>query len=157
MILRPGQIFGGGIALINGAIARRVAGRWLVLGDGELELPLVYIDDVVDAIVNAVERRLTQGEIIQVVDPDRLTQRDVLDLVGGAKPIVAVPRKLVFAIGKLTEYPLRALGRQSPVAAYRLRSALARMHYESDRAASLLGWTPRVGVREGIRRSLATV
>jgi hypothetical protein len=38
------------------------------------------------------------------------------------------------------------------VALYRLRSAMARLHYESDRAVKLLGWAPRVGVREGIRR-----
>jgi nucleoside-diphosphate-sugar epimerase len=30
---------------------------------------------------------------------------------------------------------------------------LARLHYESDRAWQLLGWKPRVGVREGIRLS----
>jgi 2-alkyl-3-oxoalkanoate reductase len=58
----------------------------------------------------------------------------------------------VFALGRLSELPLTALGRQSPLAAYRLRSALARLHYESDRARVLLGWQPRVGVREGIRR-----
>jgi nucleoside-diphosphate-sugar epimerase len=152
VILRPGQIFGGGIPLINGAVARRPSARWLVLGDGKLELPLVYIDDVVDAIVAAVGRRLVGGEIIQIVDPDRLTQDDVLALAGGERPIVKVPRSIVFALGKLSEYPLGALGRQSPVAMYRLKSALARLHYESDRAVELLGWTPRVGVREGIRR-----
>jgi hypothetical protein len=63
-----------------------------------------------------------------------------------------VPRPVVFALGKLSEYPLGALGRQSPVAVYRLKSALARLHYESDRATALLGWRPRVGVREGIKR-----
>jgi len=58
----------------------------------------------------------------------------------------------VFALGKLSEYPLGAIGKQSPVAVYRLKSALARLHYESERAAQLLGWSPRVGVREGIKR-----
>jgi nucleoside-diphosphate-sugar epimerase len=47
---------------------------------------------------------------------------------------------------------LRLVGKQSPIAAYRLKSALARLHYESHRARELLGWQPRVGVREGIRR-----
>ena len=152
VILRPGQIFGGGIPLINGAVARNAGGRWLVLGDGKLELPLVYIDDVVDAIMNAVHKRLSGGEIIQIIDPEHLTQKDVLELAGGARPVVRVPRPIVFMLGKLTEYPLGALGRQSPVAVYRLKSALARLHYESDRAVALLGWRPRVGVREGIRR-----
>jgi nucleoside-diphosphate-sugar epimerase len=152
VILRPGQIFGGGIALINGAVARNAGGRWLVLGDGKLELPLVYIDDVVDAIMAAVNKKLVRGQIIQIIDPEHLTQEDVLGLAGGTRKILRVPRPIVFALGKLSEYPLGALGRQSPVAVYRLKSALARLHYESQQASALLGWRPRVGVREGIRR-----
>jgi 2-alkyl-3-oxoalkanoate reductase len=152
VILRPGQIFGGGIALINGAVARNAGGRWLVLGDGKLELPLVYIDDVVDAMVAAIDKKLTHGEVIQIIDPEHLTQEDVLGLAGGTRPVLHVPRPLVFMLGKLSEYPLGALGRQSPVAVYRLKSALARLHYDSQRASSLLGWRPRVGVREGIKR-----
>ncbi len=155
VILRPGQIFGGGIQLLNGAVARRAGGRWLVLGDGRLELPLVYIDDVVDAILAAVARRLVKGEIIQLIDGEGLTQRDVLDLAGGGAPAIRVPRALVFGLGKLSELPLGALGRPSPVALYRLQSALARLHWGTGKAEQLLGWRPRVGVREGIRRELA--
>jgi predicted dehydrogenase/nucleoside-diphosphate-sugar epimerase len=152
VILRPGQIFGGGIPLINGAVARSAGGRWLILGDGKLELPLVYIDDVVDAIMASITKRLSHGEVIQIIDPEHLTQEDVLGLAGGSRAILRVPRPVVFALGKLSEYPLGALGRPSPVAVYRLKSALARLHYDSDRAAQLLGWHPRVGVREGIKR-----
>jgi len=152
VILRPGQIFGGGIPLINGAVARKAAGRWLVLGDGKLELPLVYIDDVVQAILAAIDKRVTHGEIIQIIDPETLTQEDVLAAAGGAMPILRVPRRLVLALGKLSELPLAAIGKQSPIGSYRLKSALARLHYESDRAKTLLGWRPQVGVREGIKR-----
>jgi len=152
VILRPGQVFGGGIPLITGAVARGAGGRWLVLGDGRLELPLVYIDDVVDAVMQAIDKELIGGEVIQLVDPERLVQDDVLALAGGGRSIVRLPRGLVFALGKLSEIPLGAIGKQSPVARYRLESALARLHYESDLATRLLEWTPRVGVREGIRR-----
>jgi len=151
VILRPGQIFGGGIDLISGAVARSVGGRLIVLGDGTLELPLVYIDDVVDAVMLSIERKLTGGEVIQLVDPAALTQADVLALAG-TKASVRVPRAIVFALGRLSELPLRALGKQSPFSRYRLKSALARIHFQSDRALEVLGWSPRVGVREGIRR-----
>jgi 2-alkyl-3-oxoalkanoate reductase len=152
VILRPGQIFGGGIELINGAVARKAAGRWLVLGDGKLELPLVYIDDVVDSVMAAIDKKLVHGELFQIIDPEHLTQNDVLELAGGTKRVLRVPRAIVFALGKLSELPLRALGKPSPFGVYRLRSALARLHYESDYAERALGWKPRVGVREGIRR-----
>jgi 2-alkyl-3-oxoalkanoate reductase len=152
VILRPGQIFGGGIPLLTGAVARRAGGRWLVLGDGRLTLPLVYIDDVVDAIRAAIDRRLVGGEVIQIIDRDLLTQEEVLGLAGDGARVIRVPRPVVFALGKLSEYPLGALKRPSPVALYRLQSALARLRFESERAAELLGWAPKVGVREGIRR-----
>ncbi len=152
VILRPGQIFGGGIPLLNGAVARRAGGRWLVLGDGKLTLPLVYIDDVVDAILASVHKKLTGGEVIQLIDGDLLTQDDVLGLAGNGNKVLRVPRSVVFALGKLSEYPLGALKRPSPVALYRLQSALAKLSFESSRAANLLGWQPKVGVREGIRR-----
>ena len=139
--------------MLNGAVARRLGSRWLVLGDGQLELPLVYVDDVVDAIMAACSRRLNQGEVIQIVDPEHLNQQDVLNAVGAGGKILRIPRAVVFALGKLSELPLGALGRPSPIALYRLQSALARLHYESDSAWQLLGWKPRVGVREGIRRS----
>jgi nucleoside-diphosphate-sugar epimerase len=152
VILRPGQIFGGGIELVTGAVARNVAGRWLVLGDGTLELPLVYIDDVVDAVIAAVDKKLVAGELFHIIDPEHLTQNEVLELAGRNKRVFRVPRALVFAAGRLSELPLRVLGKPSPIAVYRLKSALARLHYESDRAERDLGWKPRIGVREGIHR-----
>lgn len=154
VILRPGQIFGGGIPLVNGAVARRAGGRWLILGDGQLELPLIYIDDVVDAIMAAIAKKLTGGEIIQLIDGAQLKQRDVLELTGGGKTL-AVPRPIVFGLGKLSELPLGALGKPSPIALYRLQSGLARLQWGTGRAEKLLGWKPRVGVHEGIRRETA--
>ena len=76
----------------------------------------------------------------------------MLSLAGENKPQIKVPRAVVFALGKLSELPLGALGKPSPIALYRLKSALSRMHYGSDVAKNVLGWAPRVGVREGIRR-----
>jgi predicted dehydrogenase/nucleoside-diphosphate-sugar epimerase len=152
VILRPGQLFGGGIPLVNGSVARRAGSRWLFLGDGRLPLPLVYMDDAVDAIMAAVERGLSGGEVIQLIDPERLTQEEVLELASADGKQTRLPRSLVFSLGKLSEYPLGALGVQSPLALYRLKSALARVEFESGRAEEQLGWRPRVGVREGIRR-----
>ena len=155
VILRPGQIFGGGIPLVNGAVARRLGGRWLVLGDGSLALPLVWIDDVVDAIIAAWQKRLCGGEVIHIIDPEQVTQQDVLDAIGASGSVLRLPRPAVFGLGWLSAVALRAVGRQSPIAPYRLRSALARLTYESNRATELLGWKPTVGVREGIRRITA--
>jgi len=156
VIVRPGQIFGGQIPLMTPAVARRIGGRLFVLGDGELPLPLVYIDDVVDALLAAARSPLRKGDVIQIVDPELLTQRQVIEIIrGSTKGVWRLPRSLVFFLGRFSELLLAPLGRSSPVSRYRLRSALARRTFESKNAAPLLDWRPRVGVRNGIERVIA--
>ncbi|MFN3649696.1 MAG: NAD-dependent epimerase/dehydratase family protein [Armatimonadota bacterium] len=153
VILRPGQIFGGRIPLLTPAVARRAGPAWLVMGDGRQVLPLVHLDDVVDAVLLALRSDLRRGEVIQLVDPERWTQNRVLEAVlePGAR-VVRLPRPLVLAVGKLTEPLAGALKRRSPLSAYRLRSAMAQRGFESSRARDLLGWEPRTGVSAGIER-----
>jgi nucleoside-diphosphate-sugar epimerase len=135
------------------AVARSIVGHLLVLGDGDLRLPLVYVDDVVDALLAAARSPLRAGEIIQIVDPKDLKQREVIELVRGhTRGFWFVPRWLVFALGGLSELLLAPLGRSSPLSRYRLRSALARRRFNGVNAGRLLAWSPRVGVRAGISR-----
>lgn len=151
VILRPGQIFGGKLPLINAAVAREILGRQVILGDGRIRLPLVYIDDVVDAVLAAMERRLKSGEIVQLVDDALPTQNEILQAALGSRAkVVRLPRAAVFAMGSLSELAMWPLRRTSPISRYRLRSALARRTYAGYNAKRLLDWKPRVGVAGGI-------
>jgi nucleoside-diphosphate-sugar epimerase len=157
VLLRPGQIFGGKLPLLGAAVARRLAGRYVVLGDGTLRLPLVHMDDVADAVLAALDANLHGGEIIQLVDSDLPTQNDILARAAGPDAkVVRVPRSIVFGLGKFSEIVLRPLKRQSPLNVYRLRSALARRTYSSEHAGSLIGWKPRVGVSAGIDATIGS-
>lgn len=158
VVLRPGAIIGGGVALagLGGAMGGG-ASRFLVLGDGEVNVPLVYIDDAVDAVMAAMDRKLVDGQIIQICDNEAWTQNRVLSTLDPTKKLVHVPRPVVFALGRATEPLFAKMGKSSPLAEYRLRSALSKMRFESERAHDLLGWTPAVGVREGIARYSTTV
>jgi nucleoside-diphosphate-sugar epimerase len=143
VILRPGQIFGGPVPLITAAVCRRAGPLNLVLGDGRLRLPLVHVDDVVAAVETALVADLPSGTVIHLVDPGRYTQNEVLRLCAPRRPVLRVPRAVVFALGWLSEKLLGLLHRQSPFSVYRLRSALPRLDFQSDRARELLGWQPR--------------
>jgi predicted dehydrogenase/nucleoside-diphosphate-sugar epimerase len=151
VILRPGQIFGGRIPLMTAAVARRLGKRWLVLGNGKLPLPLVYMDDVVDGVLAAASGPVCDARVFQLVDTELVTQNDVLRVVAGPDArVIRLPMWAVFSLGKLSELILGILGRKSPLSAYRLRSALARRTFSSTRAREGLGWTPRVGVLRGM-------
>ena len=128
-----------------------------MLGDGEMLLPLVYIDDVVDALVLAAGSDLSHGEVIQIVDPERWTQNQVLaEVYGAGAPVIRVPRAVVMGLGRASELVLGLVGKKSPASRYRFESALAQRRFESRHAETLLGWRPRIGVREGIHRIMSS-
>ncbi len=156
VILRPGQIFGGKIPLLTPAVARKTGPFWLVLGDGQLKLPLVYIDDVVDAVLLAADNALHSGEIIQIIDDNRiLTQDQVLEQALTDRPrIVHLPRSAIFTGAAFFSLASAIIGKKLPVSLYRFKSALARLDFQSHRASSLLGWTPTIGVDNGIKKIL---
>ena len=155
VILRPGQIFGGRIPLMTPAVARKLGTRRLVLGDGKLKLPLIYIDDVVEAILLGLNSDLASGEIIHIHDNVSLTQDQVLQsLRDGDSKIVHFPRWIIFSLAAAFDLISKIIRKKLPISIYRFRSALARLEFQSDRAESLLGWKPQVGVYEGIKREV---
>ena len=55
-------------------------------------------------------------------------------------------------LARMLEALGRKLGRAVPLTRYRLASAQADLRFDCARAQADLGWTPRVGVRPGLRR-----
>ncbi len=153
VILRPGQIFGEKLPLVTGAVARQVGNKMLVFGDGEIQLPLIYIDDVSDAVLAAINENLPNGEIIHLTDSATYTQNQVLQLTRPDKKIIRIPRKLMFIMGGFSEKIFKLLKRQSPFSRYRLESAMPRISFKSDKAKIKLEWSPKIGVENGIKLS----
>lgn len=148
VILRPGLIFGGPLALITSSgVARRAgAKRYIFFGDGKLQPPFVYLDDVVDAVVACLERNLGGGEIIQLIDTDTISQNEVVQRVeGGKATLIHLPRNVLLLLDKIVQRALR----RSILTAYKLDTQLAKRSYRSENSG-LIGWKPRVGVTRGI-------
>ena len=152
VILRPGQVFGPGAPVLTGAVARYVKGRYVILGDGQLVLPLVYVEDVVDAILLAAKR--TTG-LFHLVDSGNLTQEQLIRRVAGpTAKILKIPLPVVYALGFGVELLGKLLKRGVPLSRYRLQSALAPMKFDCAAAENELGWKPRVGVEKGVQQTL---
>jgi len=154
VILRPGQIFGRGAERVtpNGTLA--LAGRWIAVGEGEQTIPLVYLDDVVDALLLAAEAPQAIGHIYNVVDPQRVTQQDYLARVqrklGNELRLMRVPVKVFMALGFGVETLGKLLRREVPLTRYRVRSLRPLANFDTTAARDGLGWIPRVGAERGL-------
>jgi nucleoside-diphosphate-sugar epimerase len=154
VILRPGQIFGPGAETVPPYGTLAMAGRWIVVGGGKIPLPLVYIDDVVDALLLAAKRDGVCGRILQLVDPERITQREYIDRcrehLGDQLRVMYVPRPVFYAAG-IAIGALGALLRRSvPLTRYKVSAIRGVKTFDCSAAREHLGWTPQVGVGTGM-------
>ncbi len=156
VVIRPGQIFGPGAEKVtpNGVI--NIAGVWIVAGSGKLRLPLVYRDDVVDALLLAAGSDKAVGHVVNIVDPAPITQNEYLErqrTALGRTRIWKVPTALLIAAGAGFELLGKALKRSPPLSRYKIRSLKPLSPFDVTAAETLLGWKPAVGVKEGLRRT----
>lgn len=117
------------IALIRRAVERQ--DPYVVWGTGEEDRDFTHVSDIVDSTILAAER-ISDGTPVNVGTSKRYKIKDVvamiLDIVGFE------PRELVFDTSKPRGVVTRAL--------------------DIQRAETLLGWKPRVDLREGLRRTV---
>jgi predicted dehydrogenase/nucleoside-diphosphate-sugar epimerase len=156
VIVRPGVIFGPGVEPSSPAGSFGMFGRWIVVGNGSLPLPLVYVDDVVDALLLASSQTGIEGLLVNLVDPAEVSQRQFVAMAQASRPNVKamyVPKPVLMTAAVGIEALGRALKRSVPLSRYRIQSIRPLAHFDQTVARDRLGWTPRVGVAEGLRRT----
>jgi nucleoside-diphosphate-sugar epimerase len=156
VVLRPGQIYGPGAEKIPPSGTIGIGGRWLVVGPGRHYVPLVYVDNVVDALMLAATRELPNGSIFQLVDPEGLRQREYVDYaIRSGYPVRAwyVPAWFLKIAGVGIALLGKVLKRQVPLTPYRVRSITPLWPCDCTAAYAGLGWKPRVTIQQGMERT----
>jgi nucleoside-diphosphate-sugar epimerase len=136
------------------------AGGLRVVGRGDNLLNIVHAADVAEGAILAANHPDAVGQAYNLGSEGEITQRDFYDLLTGLmrRPPVTrrVPFRLAFWGGFAAEALGRALRRREPPHLTRYAVALIgrSTRHSTEKARTQLGWRPRVGVREGVRRTL---
>ncbi len=159
VLLRPGRVFGPGMTLLTPDVARQMGRFFVIFGDGTRELPLVYVDDVVNAIVLAAENGKFDGSVFHIVDRTHITQNQLVRdyILKGARKakVIHVPLAILYGLALGVEVLSKILNRPAPLSIYRVKSAMARMQFDCSRAEKEIGWQPRVGTVFGLQETMA--
>ena len=158
VIVRPGTFFGPGDRLHFGRMADCLsAGKGVIVGSGENALPFVYVSDVVDGLLLALDHPHAVGQAYNISNDRPLTQRELFDAiareVGVGPPSLHIPYRPLYAAGYLAErLALATRSRRQPVVT-RLGVQLfgTDNRHAIDKARRELGYRPRVDLREGVR------
>ncbi len=155
VIVRLGLVCGVGASVLPAHVCQPLSRDWVVLfGDGNVPLPLTYIDNAVDALILAATAQGVAGESFNIVDDDVLTQRQYLALlrqVAGQKPsVLRVPVISYYALGLVSEIAAAARKKEPTTNRYRIKTRLAHVRWDCSKAKHMLQWRPRVPLRDGL-------
>jgi nucleoside-diphosphate-sugar epimerase/predicted dehydrogenase len=159
IVLRPGTIYGPGAKVPVGRFQLPSSSlRPLVVGGPGLPTGLVYVDDVVDAMLAAARSGVPTGSVYNLVgssDSDQAELARTLTQVtnGRIRPVFA-PYPLVWLAMLAVDLLSLVRNRKLGTARYRLQRTLAPMRFECAAARQDLGWRPRVTLAEGLARVL---
>lgn len=162
VIVRPGTFFGPGDRLHFGRMADRIAaGRGVVIGGGDNALPFVYVTDVVQGLLLALDKQSAVGRAYNISNDSPLTQQAFLsaiaDELGVRAPRLHVPYPALYAAGSLAEgcAALIRSQRKPPVTRLGVKLFGTDNRHAIDRARRELGYSPKVSLREGVSLSAA--
>ncbi len=166
VILRPATVYGPGSKDVVGEIARALQnGSMLLIDRGRAIAGLCYVENLIDAILLALELDAARGEAFNVTDGLDVTWKQFTDDLAaglGCRPARwSMPYRLAHAIGAGLERVYRVLRKATRL---RLPPLLSRQavqvlgvdqDFDNRKLRETLGWEPRVDYASGLAQTLA--
>lgn len=143
--LRPGTVYGPGGEIFTPMMGFGIENRlFAIIGMGNFILPLVYIDNLIEAILLGIEKEEGAGQIYNVIDPYKINKKKYMKMIikrlyPKAKSIY-IPYRLFYFIVYTQEILLKALKKSPFITRYRLVSSQKKIVYDSSKIIKDLGW-----------------
>jgi 2-alkyl-3-oxoalkanoate reductase len=160
-VIRPSWLYGERDRTTTARVVERVRrGGVPMVGSGDNPMSAVYAGEVAAAAILAAHHAGSAGEAYNITDLGPITQRDYFDLWAEACGIQPtrrrVPYGLLWVAATAIEAHGRLLRRKRPPVISRYATWLMgrRLAYSTAKARTRLGWSPALGYRESIERTV---
>ncbi len=159
VILRPGAIYGPGGNIFPATLGLGLGVDKIILfGDSKTELPLSYVENVVDAIVKSIEQKEAVGECFNLVEDRTLSRIDYANaLKSEANPnlkILRLPLWFMNFVKFTLKTGFRLIGKKAPLSALNLKLYCSSIKYSNEKYKRIFGAKPYVDFDESIHRTM---
>jgi nucleoside-diphosphate-sugar epimerase len=158
VVLRPADVYGPRdqrLLKLFGAVSKS---RFPLFGNGEGRRHMVYIDDVVSSFERALEVEEAIGKAFIIAGPEICTLRQLVELVREAAGTSSfgyrLPLRPMLLLAGLVEDVCSAIGVSPPIYRRRMDFFHSDSEFDISYAEKVLGWTPKVALKEGVERTM---
>jgi dihydroflavonol-4-reductase len=159
VVARPTGIYGPGdrrLLKLFRAVARQ---RFVILGDGKIFYHLTYVEDLCDGFRLCGEVPAAAGRTYILAGPEVTTLNELTRIIaaeaGVLPPRLHLPAWPFWAAGAVCEAVCAPLKLEPPLYRRRVDFFTKSRAFTIERARRELGYDPKTGLREGVRRTLA--
>ena len=155
-VFRPTGIYGpGDLRLLK--FFRMARKRRPLIGNGKPHYHLTYIDDLVEGIILCGTHHDAVGEVFILGGPEAPTLREWYDTIAellGVKPVgMRLPVWPFLAAGAVLELLFKPFGLQPPLHRRSVHFFTHDRWFDISKAQRVLGYSPKVGLREGMEKT----
>jgi nucleoside-diphosphate-sugar epimerase len=158
-VVRPVGIYGPGDTRFLKLFRPIAKGYFVMIGRGDVLYHLTYIEDLVQGILLCGRRDEAEGEVFTIAGPEYTTIRALVDLIadvlGRPRPRMGIPFMPVYAAAVLCERICRLFSVAPPLYPRRVEFFCKDRAFSIEKAARMLGYVPRIALREGLTRTAA--
>lgn len=161
LIIRPGNVFGPKDRTTFVKMAQLLEkGQMVYINRGRALTCPTYIENLLDAILLAVNRKDTVGETFIITDGLKITWKEYFDKIaeklGVRRPLFSIPYPIAYSAGAVCEAILKLFRSKKPpiITRYRIAIAGKDYHFNIEKARTKLGYQPRVSLDEAMERTV---
>lgn len=158
-VLRPCALFGENhLGSIYELVKVINHGRFVMIGNGKNRINFYYVKDFVEVLLAVDNNARAFGEVFIAGDKPYTLQELIagIELALGSKHTVHhIPLFLGVAIGKGCDLISELTGKSLPLSERRLRSMIRDVAYCNDKIERVIGVTAKIGLFEGLARTIS--
>jgi len=152
VVIRPAQVYGPGD--LSKAKFYKMVQKGILIHPGNTLKHLVYIDDLSEAFLLAMQKEGVDGEVFTIAGNTVTPLKDLIHIVGRAlsvqNPKFYIPSTPVLALATVVEALFNAIGKKPPIFRRSMDFFRKSVSFSSRKARNVLGFQARVSVDEGV-------
>lgn len=161
VIVRPGFVFGTRDRRFLPRMLKMLEdNKFAFLGSGNNIMNVVYIDNLVDVLIEAGTNKTAVGQKYNVTNKDKVTMRDFVYMISEIRGIKKPTKSIPVPLAKFLANTLESYGRliKSPNPPFltkaRIKVASLNLDFDISKTINDLGYDSRISVREGLEKTL---